>query len=245
MVTCYDSWSAALIAQSSVDCMLVGDSAAMVMHGFTDTVQADTDMIALHIRAVRRGAPDSFLIGDMPFLSCRKGLYHAMDCTEKLMKSGADAVKIEGAAGHEKIISHIVQSGVPVMGHLGLTPQSVHLLGGYRVQGKTEADGEIIAGQAHRLQELGCFALVLECVPAALAQRISAELEIPVIGIGAGAGTDGQVLVLHDLLGLSGGHKPKFVREFMPGSSLVTEALQKYAEQTKSGEFPLDKESYR
>ncbi len=244
MVTSYDSWSASLAAQSSIDCLLVGDSAAMVMHGLRDTTQADAEMIALHTRAVRRGAPDAFIISDMPFLSCRKGLHHAMDTVEVLMKAGCDAVKIEGLAGQEEIIAHIIQSGVPVMGHLGLMPQSVHLLGGYKVQGKTDDAGETIRADAQTLQEIGCFALVVECVPAQLAKQIADKLTIPVIGIGAGADVDGQVLVLQDLLGMSTGHIPKFVRTYIAGAELIIEALNTYAEGTKTRAFPSAKESY-
>ncbi len=245
MVTSYDSWSAALAARSEVDCLLVGDSASMVMHGLRDTTQADAQMIALHTMAVRRGAPDAFIVSDMPFLSCRKGLHHAMDEVEVLMKAGGDAVKIEGLAGQEEIIGHIIQSGVPVMGHLGLTPQSVHLFGGYKVQGRTEDAGEAIRADARTLQEIGCFALVLECVPAKLAKQIADELTIPVIGIGAGADVDGQVLVMQDLLGMSTGHIPKFVRKYLAGAELIVEALNSYAQGTKTRDFPSEKESYR
>ncbi len=244
MVTSYDSWSAALAARSSIDCLLVGDSAAMVMHGLRDTTQADAQMIALHTRAVRRGAPDAFVISDMPFLSCRKGLHHAMDTVEVLMKAGADAVKIEGLAGQQEIIGHIIESGVPVMGHLGLTPQSVHLLGGYKVQGRTDEAGEAVRADARSLQEIGCFSLVVECVPARLAEMMADELTIPVIGIGAGAAVDGQVLVLQDLLGMSVGHTPKFVRKQIAGAELIIEALNTYVQETKTREFPSEKESY-
>ena len=244
MVTSYDSWSAALAARSSIDCLLVGDSAAMVMHGLRDTTQADAQMIALHTRAVRRGAPDAFVISDMPFLSCRKGLHHAMDTVEVLMKAGADAVKIEGLAGQQEIIGHIIESGVPVMGHLGLTPQSVHILGGYKVQGRTDDAGEAVRADARSLQEIGCFSLVVECVPARLAEMMADELTIPVIGIGAGAAVDGQVLVLQDLLGMSVGHTPKFVRKQIAGAELIIEALNTYVQETKTREFPSEKESY-
>ena len=245
MVTSYDSWSAALIERSSIDTILVGDSLAMVMHGDTTTLLADSQMMAMHVRAVRRGAPNSFIIGDMPFLSYRKGLLPAMETVELLMRSGANAVKLEGVDGHEDIIEHIIRSGVPVMGHLGLTPQSVHQFGGYRVQGKGDEDQSRIIEQAKRLEELGCFSIVLECIPSDLGRRITEELTIPTIGIGAGNQVDGQVLVLQDLLGLSGERPPKFVKQYLDGSSLIIDALNQYDHESKDRTFPTAKESYR
>jgi 3-methyl-2-oxobutanoate hydroxymethyltransferase len=245
MVTCYESWSATLLSDTGVDCLLVGDSAAMVIHGHTDTLQADIPMISSHTRAVRRGSPDSFIIADMPFLSCRRGLEQAVSDAGELMRSGANAVKIEGVTGHEQIISHIVESGIPVMGHLGLTPQAVHQLGGYRVQGRKEDQQTRILEQAKAVERSGCFALVLECVPSSLAQRISQELTIPVIGIGAGPAVDGQVLVLHDLIGLTRGHLPKFVRTFTSGQEWFAKALQEFVSEVRSGNFPAEEESYR
>lgn len=245
MVTCYDHAFAALLNDSPVDCLLVGDSAAMVMHGHDSTIAADLQMMSSHTKAVRSGAPDAFIIADMPFLSYRKGVPRALDAVEELMKAGASAVKLEGLTGHEQVIEHIVSSGVPVMGHLGLTPQSVHAMGGYRVQARgAEAAGHLLEA-ALRLQELGCFSLVLECVPAAAAAEVSRQLEIPVIGIGAGADTDGQVLVLQDLLGMSPGKKPRFVREFLPGRELIGQALRRFTEEVAERTFPGDEESYR
>ncbi len=245
MVTSYDSWSAALIERSSVDTILVGDSLAMVMHGDDTTILADTQMMAMHVRAVRRGAPKGFIIGDMPFLSYRKGLTQAMETVEVLMRAGANAVKLEGVSGHEEIISHIVGSGVPVMGHLGLTPQSVHQFGGFRVQGKKSGDQQRIMEEALKLQELGCFSVVLECIPASLGQEITEALRIPTIGIGAGSMVDGQVLVLHDMLGLIEAEPPKFVRQYMDGASLMIDALNRYDQESKERVFPSKKESYR
>ncbi len=245
MITSYDSWSAALIERSSVDTILVGDSLAMVMHGDSSTLLADAQMMAMHVRAVRRGAPKSFIIGDMPFLSYRKGLLPAMETVEMLMRSGANAIKLEGVTGHEDIIEHIIGSGVPVMGHLGLTPQSVNQFGGYRVQGKSDKDQTRILEQAKRLEELGCFSVVLECIPSELGKRITEELTIPTIGIGAGSFVDGQVLVLHDLLGLSEATPPKFVKQYLQGASLIIDALDQYDHESKERTFPSEKESYR
>ena len=223
MVTSYDSWSAGIIQGSGIDCILVGDSLAMTMHGYDSTIPATVDLMALHTAAVRRGAPEAFLIGDMPFLSHRKGLEPAMTAAEQLMRAGANAIKLEGTRGHTEIIRHITESGVPVMGHIGLTPQSVHQMGGFKVQGKESDRAEQLESDALALEEAGCFALVLECVPRLLARRITEKLTIPTIGIGAGNGCDGQVLVLQDLLGLNTEFRPRFVRTFMDGHSLILE----------------------
>lgn len=238
MVTCYDFWSAQLIANTDIDCLLVGDSLAMVMHGHQTTIPATTDMIANHVKAVVKGAKEKFIIADMPFISYRKSLDITMNNVETLMHAGCHAIKLEGVEGSEQIIKHIVDSGVPVMGHLGLTPQSVHQLGGYRVQGReSEAQTQLIE-QAKKLESLGAFSLVLECVPANVAQTVCQELSIPVIGIGAGSNVDGQVLVLQDLLGLNDGFKPKFVKTYLEGSKLIKQALNDYNHDVKQQAFP-------
>jgi 3-methyl-2-oxobutanoate hydroxymethyltransferase len=245
MVTCYDAWSARIIAATDIDCILVGDSVAMVVHGHETTIPADVDMMRLHVAAVRRGAPERLLIADMPFLSHRKGLGPAMDGVDLLMKAGAQAVKIEGAGDTVDLIRHIVESGVPVMGHLGLTPQSIHAFGGYRVQGRSEHAAAMIREDADRLQQAGCFALVLEVVPSGLAAEITAALEIPTIGIGAGPHTSGQVLVLQDMLGMQPDFRPHFLRTFLDGFELVRDALGSYDRAVKSGTYPSPEESYR
>ncbi len=244
MVTCYDHWSARLIAESSIDCVLVGDSLAMVMHGHSTTLPADVELMALHTAAVARGLGDKFLISDLPFLSYRKSLSQAVEAVERLMKAGAHAVKLEGADGNEDLIAHLHQSGVPVMGHIGLTPQSIHQLGGYKVQGREDEQARALLRQAKHLEQAGCFALVLECLPQDLAQTITLELSIPTIGIGAGPHTDGQVLVLHDLLGLNSGFKPKFLRQYLTGQDLVLKALNHYHQDVLSQDFPGPAESY-
>src|SRR4051812_27860022 len=243
MVTAYDAWSARIVARSRVDAILVGDSAAMVMHGHGTTIAATVELMALHTAAVARSAAGKFLIADLPFLSFRKGIAAAMSAVGALMTSGAHAVKLEGVVGHDDVIRHIVGSGVPVMGHLGLTPQSVHQLGGFRVQGRG-GDAADILRQAQALEALGCFSIVLECVPADLAARITSELAIPTIGIGAGAGTDGQILVLHDLLGLETGQRPRFVRRYVDGDRVLTTALDVYDDDVKHARFPAVEESY-
>ena len=237
MVTAYDYTLASIAAESAADCVLVGDSLAMVMHGHPDTLAATPELMALHTAAVARAVKNKLIVADMPFLSVRKGLRHAMDTVEQLARAGAQAVKIEGLDGHADIISHIVQSDMPVMGHLGLTPQSLNRLGGYRTQGKDQASAEKLVAQAVELERLGCFALVLECVPAALAGRVTNLLKIPVIGIGAGPHTDGQVLVMQDLLGLYG-EPPSFVKKYLDGRALLTEALNNFNGEVKSCMFP-------
>jgi 3-methyl-2-oxobutanoate hydroxymethyltransferase len=244
MVTCYDASFARVLEASAVDSLLVGDSAAMVMHGHGDTLAATVELMALHTAAVRRGAPTRFLVADLPFLSFRKGVPAALDAVAELMRAGANAVKLEGVAGHEDVITAITGSGVPVMGHLGLTPQSVHALAGFRVQGRSEDDAARILADARLLESLGCFALVLECVPSPLAARITAALAIPTIGIGAGADCDGQVLVLQDLLGLSGDFRPRFVRRYLDGAALVGDAIDRFDRDVKQGTFPAPTETY-
>jgi 3-methyl-2-oxobutanoate hydroxymethyltransferase len=244
MITCYDSWSAAIIAETDLDCILVGDSASMVMHGFESTIQATIGMMASHTAAVRRGAPNAFIIGDMPFLSNRVSLDLVLDNVRQLMQAGANAVKLEGARGNLDIITHIVDSGVPVMGHLGLTPQSVNQFGGYRVQGKEDPARIALLNEARQLEKAGCFAIVLECIPSALGKKIAESLPIPIIGIGAGNEVDGQVLVLQDMLGMGLGKDPKFVRRYMEGAKLMREALNQYHQDVTANEFPSKKESY-
>ena len=240
MITAYDSTLAALAAESEIDCVLVGDSLAMVMHGHASTIAATVDLMALHTEAVARAVKGKLVIADMPFLSVRKGLRPAMEAVEKLARAGAQAVKIEGLEGHEEIISHIIKSDMPVMGHLGLTPQSINKFGGYKAQGRDQASAERLVSQAQELERLGCFALVLECVPERLAERITNLLRIPVIGIGAGPSTDGQVLVMQDMLGLYG-EPPSFVKKYLDGRRLVVEALNNFNGEVKNSVFPESK----
>ncbi len=244
MVTAYDYTSARIISQSDVDMILVGDSAAMVMHGHDSTLPISNDEMAVHVAAVKRGAADKFIIGDLPFLSFRRELSDNMDAVCALMQAGANAVKLEGIAGNLETIRHIVESGVPVMGHLGLTPQSVNTLGGYKVQGRGEQAHQQLIADAQSLQDAGCFSLVLECVPGELARSVTETLDIPVIGIGAGADVDGQVLVMQDLLGLNTDFRPSFVRSYMDGAGLFSDAFNRFASDVRSGEFPSDTESF-
>lgn len=244
MVTCYDYTFARLLAKSPIDAILVGDSVAMVMYGHPSTLSASVEMMRLHTEAVARGAAGRFIVADMPFLSFRKGIAAGLDAAHVLMTAGAGAVKLEGVDGHEDVIQRLVQSGIPVMGHLGMQPQSVHAYGGFRVQGRSEEGAREIARQATTLEELGAFAIVLECVPAPLAQEITRAVRIPTIGIGAGVGCDGQILVLQDLLGMNTDFRPRFARTFLDGARGVIDALAEFDEAVKAGTFPAAGESY-
>ncbi|HKX26400.1 MAG TPA: 3-methyl-2-oxobutanoate hydroxymethyltransferase [Blastocatellia bacterium] len=244
MLSLYDTIVARLAVEAGVNTLLVGDSVAMVLYGYDSTVHATVEMLAPHVAAVRRAGPEIFLVADLPFGSYRRGLKTAMKAVETLVRAGASAVKLEGVAGNQKIISHIVESGIPVMGHLGLTPQSVLGLGGYKVQGVTEDGIRRLIKDATELENLGAFSLVLECVSRATGSRISSQLSIPVIGIGAGAEVDGQVLVASDLLGLSPGPLPRFVRRYLDGKTAVSKAFEEFFQQVADGEYPSGGETY-
>lgn len=244
MVTCYDAWSAKILDETEIDCLLVGDSLAVVMHGFDSTVHATIEMMELHVAAVARGSKNKFIVADMPFLSCSQGLQPAMAAVQRLMQAGAHAVKIEGAEHQLPIIQQIVEAGVPVMGHLGLTPQSIHNLGGHRVQGKDPATHQRIIKASKALEDAGCFALVLECVPNKLGDCVSKSIGIPTIGIGAGPLTDGQVLVLQDLIGSDPTFTPKFLRRYADSHALVGQSVQQFHQDVVSHDFPAPTESY-
>ncbi len=244
LVTCYDYWSARIINETEIDAVLVGDSAAMVMHGFDTTVNAEVEMMAYHLAAVKRGLTDKFLIADLPFLAHRKGDQYAMEIVDKYVKLGANAVKIEGAGSNLKIIKHIVESGVPVMGHIGLTPQSVNSIGGFLLQGKNDETAKQLIEEAKALENAGCFSIVLELIPAKLAKEITESINISTIGIGAGSSTSGQILVLQDLLGLTKSFSPKFLRKYFNGYELIKEALINYDKEVKGKLFPNEYESY-
>lgn len=244
MTTCYDYTSARLLSKSGIDGILVGDSGAMVMQGHASTLHATIELMRLHTEAVIRGAENKFVVSDMPFLSFRKGTGLALEAASDLMRAGAHAVKLEGVDGHEDVVQRLVQSGIPVMGHLGLQPQSVHSYGGFRVQGRNDDSAQGITRQARTLEELGAFAIVIECVPAALACDITRSLRIPTIGIGAGAGCDGQILVLQDLLGMNLEFRPKFVRPFGDGAHSLLDSVAQFDQAVKAGTFPAVEESY-
>lgn len=242
MITCYDSTFAGILKNTDIDCILVGDSAAMVMHGYENTLAATPEMLEPHIAAVRRGCSEKFLIADIPFLLPNLGRKSAFGAIRKFMASGAQAVKVEGPVS--EFMEELIHSGVPVMGHLGLTPQFINQFGGFRVQGRTEAARKQLLNDAQKLTALGVFALVLEGIPASLAREISEALDIPTIGIGAGVGCDGQVLVIQDLLGLNPDFQPRFVRRYLSGADLVKEAVNSFCRDVKEETFPNEKESY-
>jgi 3-methyl-2-oxobutanoate hydroxymethyltransferase len=245
MVTCYDYTSARILAQTSIDALLIGDSVAMTMHGYKDTLSATLEMMCFHTAAVSRGAGDKFIVSDLPFLTYRKSLSENVSAAQALMQAGAQAIKLENAAGNLELIQHLTESGIPVMGHLGLTMQLMHTLGGLKVQGKTQEAAERIKQDALDLQAAGCFSLVLECVPNQLAADISSALLIPSIGIGAGRQTDGQILVYQDLLGLNLDFKPKFVKTFIAGHEHVKTGIEEYVNAVKIGAFPSDENCYQ
>lgn len=242
MVTCYDFCFAAILDKTNIDCILVGDSGSMVVQGYPNTLGATVQSIVDQVQAVSRGATNKFIISDMPFCSYRKGLDRTMDAVEQIMRAGAHAIKLEGASGNLQTISHIIESGVPVMGHIGLTPQAIHVLGGFKVQGGIPEAAEKLIKEAHDLAAAGCFALLLECMPSDLAAEITRRVAIPTIGIGAGPHTTGQVLVLHDLLGLSQSFKPKFLKTYLNGFDLVRHALNAFDSEVKETIYPDIKE---
>jgi 3-methyl-2-oxobutanoate hydroxymethyltransferase len=245
MITCYDYTSACIVEKTQADCVLVGDSAAMVMHGETNTIQASIEQIAMHTRSVAKGINNKLIVADMPFLSYRKSLSETMEAVNTLLCAGAQAIKLEGVQGNLETITHIVESGVPVMGHIGLTPQHIHTLGGFKVQGKGRQAQSMMVDQARLLEASGCFSLVLECIPMHLAKAITEAVTIPTIGIGAGPDTDGQVLVFHDLLGLQSTFKPKFVKSYLNGEALFVNSINQYVEEVQGEVFPSSDYAYQ
>ncbi|MCK1422571.1 MULTISPECIES: 3-methyl-2-oxobutanoate hydroxymethyltransferase [unclassified Bradyrhizobium] len=244
MTTAYDAVTAG-IADPIVDIILVGDSVGNVCLGFDNTLPVSMAMMNHHLEAVARTRPRALLVADMPFLSFHLSPEETIRNAGGFLQRGADAVKLEGGAKRVEIVRALVDCEIPVMGHLGLTPQSVNIMGGFKVQGRKADDALRLLDDAHRLQEAGCFALVLEGIPAELAQRATESLSIPTIGIGAGPGCSGQVLVFHDVLGLTEGHRPKFVRAYADGFQLLQDALSRWATDVRSGAFPAPQESYR
>lgn len=242
MITAYDFPSARLVEESGIDMILVGDSLGMAVLGYDTTLPVTMMEMLYHTKTVTRGASKTFVVADMPFLSYHRSIEDTMTNAGRfLQESGAQAVKLEGGRERCQAVRTLTDAGIPVLGHLGLTPQSVHRLGGFRVQGRNEEQAERIAEDAQFLEEAGVFALVLECVPASLAARISCQIRIPTIGIGAGNGCDGQVLVWHDLLGLTTGNIPRFVKKYADLNKPILEALKTYKSEVENGQFP-DKE---
>jgi 3-methyl-2-oxobutanoate hydroxymethyltransferase len=244
MVTAYDYTTARILAEAEIPVLLVGDSLAMVVLGYRNTLPVTMEEMLHHARAVARGAPDQLLIGDMPFNSYHASDEQAIANAAAFLQAGMHAVKVEGGGRVVPLVAKLAERGIPVMGHLGLTPQFVHLFGGFRVQGREAEAAARIESDARALEEAGAFALVLEGMPRALAASLTTALTIPTIGIGAGPGCDAQVLVFHDLLGLNRDPLPKFVRVFAPLGDQAVAALRAYAAEVGAGTYPDDAHSY-
>jgi 3-methyl-2-oxobutanoate hydroxymethyltransferase len=242
-VTCYDYAYARLIAKTDIDFILVGDSVAMVIHGHPNTLMADIDMMCLHTSAVARGAGGKFIVTDMPFLEHRKSEAAAVDAAQRLLRAGANAIKIEGADGNLETIKLLTDAGVPVMGHVGLTPQFVNAFGGFKVQGREEKAAKKIVDDAIALEKAGVFSIVAEGVPSAVGKAVADAVAVPIIGIGAGVDVDGQVLVLQDLLGFNE-RPPRFVRTFADATVSTLDGLRAFDAAVKAGTFPTAAESY-
>jgi 3-methyl-2-oxobutanoate hydroxymethyltransferase len=239
MVTCYDATFARLVEAAGVDAILVGDSLGMVIQGHETTVPVTLDEVIYHCRAVARGCSRPHLVGDLPFGTYQTGPEEALRSSARLLKEGAvQAVKLEGGEQVAESVARMTAAGIPVMGHLGLTPQSVHQFGGYKIQGRTLSAAERLLHDAKVLEQAGCYSVVLEGIPAPLAEQVSAALEIPTIGIGAGPGCDGQVLVLYDLLGMDERFNPKFLKKFDNLSERITDAVGRYAREVRTADFP-------
>jgi 3-methyl-2-oxobutanoate hydroxymethyltransferase len=245
MVTAYDYPSAQVAEEAGVDLVLVGDSAAMTVLGYPSTVPVSMDEMVMLAAAVRRGLSTPFLVGDMPFGSYEASDEQAVASAQRFVKeAGCDAVKLERGGSSVQRARAIVDSGIPVMGHVGLTPQTATALGGYRAQGRTAERALAVAGDALALQEVGCFSLVFEAIPAAVAEELMPRIQIPVIGIGAGAATDGQVLVFHDLLGIYDGLSPRFAKRFAAVKEEMVAGVRAYAEEVRTGRFPTAEHTY-
>ena len=245
MLTSYDYSMARIVDAAGIDVILVGDSAANVMAGYETTVPITLDMMIYHARSVVRAVQRALVVVDLPFGTYQGNSKVALDSAVRIMKeTEADAVKLEGGEEILESVQRILSAGIPVMGHLGLTPQSIHKFGTYAVRAREEAEAEKLVRDAHLLSEAGCFGIVLEKIPADLASRVAAEVSIPVIGIGAGGGVDGQVLVVHDLLGITQDFSPRFLRRYADLHSVISTAVSSYVGDVKSGSFPNKQEQY-
>jgi len=244
-LTAYDAPTARVLTEAGVPVALVGDSLGNVILGYDSTIPVTMDQMVHHVAAVRRGSSELFVIGDLPFLSVQVSDEEAVRNAGRLVQEGgADAVKLEGGGPRTLTVKKIVEAGIPVMGHLGLTPQNATQLGGYRVQGTDPSSAQKIVDDALALEEAGAFSLVLECVPASLAETITDKVSIPIVGIGAGPAVDAQVLVFHDLVGLSGDFQPRFVRRYAEAQQLLGDAVKRFCSDVASGAFPSPKESF-
>lgn len=245
MLTAYDYSTAQVLDEAEIDGILVGDSLAMVALGYENTYDITVDEMAIFIKAVARGAKNSFIIADMPYMSYNVSIEQGLENASKMIKAGANAIKIEGCNEYLiKFIQRCIECGIPVLGHLGLTPQLLNTIGGYKIQGKTAKNIDMIYQNAKKLEEAGAFAIVLELMPSESAEYITANLTIPTIGIGAGAGCDGQIVVTDDIMGKFTDFAPKFVKKYTNLHDIVLESVKKYSQEVKDGEFPSKKESF-
>ena len=244
VLTAYDATFASLLDECGVEVILVGDSLGMVVQGGTTTLPVTVDDIVYHTRAVSRGSKHALIMADMPFMADATPQQAVQNAGRLMKEGGAHMVKLEGGASQVEVVRRLSELGIPVCGHLGLQPQSVHKLGGYKVQGRDEAAAESILNDSRKLVEAGADMLLLECVPAELAAQVTNAVAVPVIGIGAGAQTDAQVLVLYDMLGITPGHRPKFTHDFMTGNGSITEAIRAYVSAVKSGQFPAEQHCF-
>ena len=244
-LTAYDTSTAKVVDRSGVQLILVGDSLAMTMLGYSSTLPVTMEEMLHHTAAVVRGVSDALVVADMPFMSYQVSIESAiLNAGRFLKEAGADAVKIEGGAIRAPLVKVLVQNGIPVLGHIGLTPQSIRQMGGYRVQGKQSKEAAILLEDARALAEAGVFAIVLECIPAGLASGITESVTVPTIGIGAGPACDGQILVSHDLLGLYDGHVPRFVKRYANLGEAMGKAFESYKRDVEEGQFPDEEHSY-
>ncbi len=245
MLTAYDATFARLLDEAGADVLLVGDSLGMVVQGHETTLPVTLEEMAYHCRAVVRGTRRAHVVGDMPFMSYQASVEQGMTNAGKLMKEGGcHSVKLEGGAVHAELVRRLVASGIPVMGHIGLTPQSYHQLGGFKVQGRDAGGRERLLGDARALEEAGCYSIVLEAIPADIAREITATVSVPTIGIGAGTSCDGQVLVSYDMLGMDETFKPRFVRRYATLGATIKDAVAHYVADVRAGAFPSDAESF-
>lgn len=245
MLTAYDYMMALLLDRNGVDILLVGDSVGTVFSGYENTLPVTVEEILYHTKAVVRARKRALVVADMPFMSYQSSIERALENCGKMLKAGAEAVKLEGGSEIAHTINALTKAGIPVMGHIGLTPQFVNILGGYKVQGKGEEGRKRLIESAKALEEAGVFSIVLECVPEDVAREVTSAVSVPTIGIGAGRYCDGQVLVINDLVGLFEGHRPKFVKRYVDLGPLVEKAVRDFVEEVRGGKFPAEEHIYR
>ncbi len=245
MLTCYNYWMAKILNEVEIEVLLVGDSLGMVVLGYENTLPVKVEDILYHTKAVKRGNLSALLVADMPFMSYQVGEKEALlNCSRMLKEGGAEAVKIEGGAGVAKTVKCLVEANIPVMGHIGLTPQAIHKMGGYKVQGRVKEEAQRLVADAQVLEEAGIFSLVLEGIPEKLSREITKKISVPTIGIGAGKYCDGQVLVSEDILGLTGKVTPKFVKQYVRLDKEIKKAMDRFKKEVKENKFPSSRYSY-